>query len=66
MSGNVGRNGDSIERHCDEGVRINGFCFLGNKVNASGGNEAAVTLRVKTSGMKFRECEELLLENGFR
>ena len=38
---------DSIKNLCDELETVNGFCFLGNRLNASGGCEAAVTARVR-------------------
>ena len=31
------------------------FCCLGSRLNASGGNEAAVTARTRIGCMKFRE-----------
>ena len=36
------------------------FCYLGDRLNASGGCETAVTLKVRIGRMKFRECIELL------
>ena len=54
---------DSIERLCDEVETVNGFCYLGDRLNASGGCEAAVTARVKIGWVRFRECGELLLGN---
>ena len=56
---------DSIEKLCDEVETVNGFCYLGDRLNASGGCEAAVTARVRIGWVRFRECEELLLENRF-
>ena len=51
---------DSIEKLCDEVETANGFCYLGDKLNASGGCEAAVTARVRIGWMiSFRECGEL-------
>ena len=44
---------------------VNGFCYLGYKLNASGGCEAAVTARVRIGWVRFRECGELLLGNRF-
>ena len=38
---------DSIEKLCDKGETVNGFCYLGDRLNASGGCEAAVTARVR-------------------
>ena len=51
---------DLIEKLCDEVETVNRFCYLGDRLNASGGCEAAVTARVR-----FREHEELLLGNRF-
>ena len=56
---------DSIEKLCDEVETVNGFCYLGDGLNASGGCEAAVTARVRIGWVRFRECGELLLENRF-
>ena len=44
---------------------VNGFCYLGNKLNASGGCEAAVTARVRIGWVRFIECGVLLLGNRF-
>ena len=38
---------DSIEKLCDEVKTVNGFCYLGDRLNASGGCEAADTARAK-------------------
>ena len=51
---------DSIEKLCDEVEIVNGFCDLGDGLNASGGCEAAVTARVRISWVKFREGGGLL------
>ena len=56
---------DSIEKLCDEVETVNGFCYLGDRLNASGGCEAAVTTRVRIDWVRFRECGELLLGNRF-
>ena len=56
---------NSIEKLCDEVETVNGFCYLGDKLNASGGCEAAVTARVRIGWVRFRECGELLLGNRF-
>ena len=34
---------DSIEKLCNEVETVNGFCYLGDKLNASDGCEAAIT-----------------------
>ena len=63
--GTMERTMDSIEKLCDEVETVNGFCYLGDRPNASGGCEAAVTARVRIGWVRFRECGELLLGNGF-
>ena len=39
---------------------VKSFCYLGNRLNASGGSEAAVTARMRIGWIKFRECGELV------
>ena len=56
---------DSIEKLCDEVEKVNEFCFLGNRLNVSGGCEAAVTVRLRIGWVRFRECESYCLEIGF-
>ena len=36
------------------------FTYLGDRVSAGGGCEAAVTARTKCGWVMFRECDELL------
>ena len=45
--------------------RENGFCYLGDSLNASGGCEVAVTVRAKISWPRFRNCGELIFESRF-
>ena len=56
---------DSIENLCDEMERVNEVCYLGDRLNAGGGCEAAVTRRIRIVWIRFRECGELLLKNRF-
>ena len=35
-----------IDKLCDEMETVNGFCYCGHRINASGDFEAAVTARV--------------------
>ena len=56
---------DSIEKLCIEVEAVNGFCYLGARLNSSGGCEVTVTARVKIGWIRFGECGELLLENNF-
>ena len=44
---------------------MKGFCYLENRLNSSGGCEAAVTPRVRIGWVRFMECGELLLGNRF-
>ena len=44
---------------------MNGFCYLGNRLNSSDGCEAAVTARVKIGRVRLKGCGELLLGNRF-
>ena len=52
---------DSIEKLCDEVETVNEFRYMGDRLNASGGCEAAVTVRI--GWVRFRKCGELLLGN---
>ena len=56
---------DSMEKLCDEVETMNGFCYLGDRLNASGGCEAAVTARVRIGWVRFRKCGEILLGSRF-
>ena len=56
---------EPVEVLCDEVETVKGFCYLGNRLNASGGCETAVTSRVRIGWMKFRECGELLRGRRF-
>ena len=38
---------------------VRGFCYLGGRVNVSGGCKAAVTARAINGWVKFKECREL-------
>ena len=40
-------------------------CYLGDRLNAKGGSEAAVTARTRIGWIKFRECEELVYGKKF-
>ena len=61
----VGNVGESVEELCDEVETVKRFCYLGGRLNASGGCETAVTSRVRIGWMKFRECGELLRRRRF-
>ena len=52
--------------HTHEVETVNEFCYLGDRLNAGGGCEAAVTARVRIGWVRFRESGELLLGNTCR
>ena len=56
---------ESVEELCEEEETVRGFCYLGDRVNASGGCEAAVTARTRIGWVKFKECGELLNSKRF-
>ena len=56
---------EPVEVLCDEVETVKGFCYLGDRLNASGGCKTAVTSRVRIGWMKFRECGELLRGRRF-
>ena len=56
---------EPVEVLCDEVVTVKGFCYLGDRPNACGGCETAMTSRVRIGWMKFRECGELLRGRRF-
>ena len=47
------------EKLCDEVETVREFTYLGDRASASGGCEAAVTVRTICWWVKFRECGEL-------
>ena len=49
---------DSIEKLCDEVERVNGFYYLGNRLNATGNCEAAVAARVRIGWVRFMKGGE--------
>ena len=51
---------EAVEVLCDEVETVKGFCYLRDRLNASGECETAVTSRVRIGWMKFREWGELL------
>ena len=51
---------EPVEVLCNEVETVNGFCYLGDRLNARGGCETAVISRLRIGWMKFRECGELL------
>ena len=56
---------EPVEVSCNEVETTKGFCYLKDKLNASGGCETAMTSRVRIGRMEFRECGELLRGRRF-
>ena len=54
-----------MEVLCDEVETVKIFCYLGDRLNGSGGWETAVTSKVRIGWMKLRECGELLRGRRF-
>ena len=55
-----GRMVEPVEKLCDDVDTVKEFCYLGDRLSASGGCNAAVTARARIGWVKFRECGELL------
>ena len=53
------------EKLSDEVETVREFTYLGDRVSAGGGCEAAVTARTRCERFKFRECGELLYGRRF-
>ena len=50
---------------CDEVETVKGFCYLGNRLNASGGCEATVTAKIRLGWKKIsRVCQYSLQMKG--
>ena len=45
---------------CDAMETVKGFCYLNDRLNASGGCEAAVTAKTRLAWKKLKECREIL------
>ena len=56
---------EPVEELCEEVETVRGFCYLGDRVTASGGCDAAVTARARIGWVKFKECKELLNSKRF-
>ena len=58
--GNIGEAVEQEEKSSDEVQTVSEFTFLGDRMSAVGGCEAAVTARTRCGWVKFTECIELL------
>ena len=57
--------GSADEKVCDGVETVSKFTYLGDRLNATGGCETAVTARSRIDWMKFRECSEILKGRRF-
>ena len=60
----IGKPGQEIS-FFDQVDFVKSFCFLGDRLNASGGSDAAVTARTRIGCIKIRQCGELLYGRKF-
>ena len=58
--GNTGEAVEQEEKSCDEAKTVKEFTFLGDKVSAGRGCEAAVTVRTRCGWAKHRVCGEIM------
>ena len=56
---------EPVEDLCKEVEMVRGFCYLGDRVNASGGCKAAMTARARIGWVKLKECGELPSSKSF-
>ena len=55
----MGETINSIEKLSDEEERVNGLCYLGDRLNSNGCSVETVTARVRIGWVRFRKCGEL-------
>ena len=53
------------EKLCDGVETVSKFTYLGDRLNATGGCETAVTARSRIGWMRFRKCSEILKGRRF-
>ena len=58
--GNIGEVVEQEEKLCDEVETIREFPYVGDRVSAGGGCEAAATVCTKCEWVRFWKCGELL------
>ena len=44
---------DSIQKLCDDVETVNGYCYFGHYLNASGNCEVALTAQMRIDKMRF-------------
>ena len=57
--------GSADEKLCDGVETVSKLTYLGDRLNATGGCETAVTARSRIGWMKFRECSKILKGRRF-
>ena len=57
--------GSANEKMCDGVETVSKFTYLGDRLNATGGCETAVTARSRIGWMKFRQCSKILKGRWF-
>ena len=57
--------GSADEKLCDGVETVSKFTYLGDRLNATGGCETAVTARSRIGWMKLRKCSEILKGRRF-
>ena len=55
----------SDEKLCDSVETVSKFTYLGDRLNATGGCEIAITARSRIGWIKFRKCSEILKGRRF-
>ena len=63
--GNIGESVEQDEKLCDEVKTVSVFTYLGDRVSAGGGCEAAMTASTRCGWVEVRECCELLYGKMF-
>ena len=63
--GNIGEAVEQEVRLCDEVETVGEFTYLGDRLCAGRGREAAVTARRRCGWVKLRECGEMLYGRRF-
>ena len=63
--GNIGEAVEQEVKLCNEVETVSEFTYLGDRVSAGGGCEAAVTARTRCGWVNFGECGELLYGRRF-
>ena len=63
--GNIGEAAEQEERLCDDEETVSEFTYLGDRVSAGEGCEAAVTAGTRCRWIKLSKCCELLYGRRF-